>query len=82
MKKVADGLTGGPFGPGVRGAKVARVAQNAWDGIREQVQRRAGRAREPGYDRRDARRRLKRRMMAEGISPQDLLAAISERGAP
>ncbi|MDP9484289.1 MAG: hypothetical protein M3Q49_00585 [Actinomycetota bacterium] len=28
----------------------------------------------------DARRRLKRRMMAEGISPQDLLAAISERG--
>ncbi len=27
----------------------------------------------------DARRRLKRRMMAEGISPHDLLAVISER---
>lgn len=29
----------------------------------------------------DARQRLKRRMIAEGISPQDVLAVFSERGA-
>lgn len=47
----------------------------------EEVARRMGTNRNALYKLlHDARRRLKRRMMAEGISPQDLLAVISERG--
>lgn len=46
----------------------------------EEVARRMGTNRNALYKLlHDARRRLKRRMIAEGISPQDLLAVLSER---
>ncbi len=46
----------------------------------EEVARRMGTNRNALYKLlHDARRRLKRRMMAEGISPHDLLAVMSER---
>ncbi len=49
----------------------------------EEVARRMGTNRNALYKLlHDARRRLKRWMMAEGLSTEDLLAVISERGAP